>query len=455
MMLKSVHAPLQAIQDLPGAPAFQKRRLLPQQVIEGAGVLRVMIHILFMNPDRFPLMFEEPLQALFQALQNPFRPARGPCKLMPVVQCILERLARLLTHVVRPGKLHGRRAQALLRSNRGLRAVRVDMAHGQTGDTQLHEGLPKLAVAASLRARVQCNRLVRLALENTAHELGQDAPRAELHEEPPPVLVDSLDFLLEEDGTQDVLGESLPDRVRVVSKGASRCIRIDRTGGLAKLRSKDGFCKGLLRVPHERCVESRRHRQRNDPVTFRFEPPLRLRNRARRTGQHHFLSGVQVCNDYAGLLVDLLPDPVHVPDHGEHASPVETGILRSRHRLAPGPRESEVIGITQHPGRPERRQLPEAVARDEIGPEPCIRENPVQTGRHGPDGRLRDLGLSQRLLLRGSLGRIEYRLREDPGRERLPAVLHEQTVHLPVHLDHGREVACQLFAHLQVLRSLS
>ena len=158
MFVEAAHVSLQAFHHVRGRPFPHETRLLPHQVVEGASVLLLMIQILLMNLQGFPLMFEEEGQPLVQTLQRPlrfcrdFRSGRGRrrnaslrslCRrggghgangtpdLMTVVQGLQEGLLCLFAYVVCPGQFHGRRARAFRRADRLLRTVRIDVPQGQ------------------------------------------------------------------------------------------------------------------------------------------------------------------------------------------------------------------------------------------------------------------------------------------------------------------------------------
>ena len=257
VVVKPGHASLQAFRHRPGRPASHERGLPEHQVIERSAVLQVMFQILLMNLQGFTLMFEEEVQPLIQTLQSPLRfflglrsgrngprrntslrspwglggghRAHGTRDLMTIVQCVLESLLRLFANVIRPGQRYGRRASVLPVHDRFLRPVRIDVTQGKSCNTQFDDRLSQLPVTASLRARVQRHGRMRLSLQDVAHELGQDAPRAEFHEESPPVLVHVLYFFLEQDRVEDVLRQPRLDGPGVFAIGTARRVRIDRT----------------------------------------------------------------------------------------------------------------------------------------------------------------------------------------------------------------------------------
>ena len=292
---------------------------------------------------------------------------------------------------------------------------------------------------------------MRLSLEDVPHELSQDASRAKLHEEPPPILVYVLDFFLEQDRVEDVLCQRLLDGLRISIIRTTRCVRIDRTSRVSEFRGPNGLGKGLLRMTDERRVEGRRHGQGNDPVTLFLESFLQGGKFLCGAGQDDFLLRIQIRDGYGRFLLALFPNRFHISNDGQHASPVETGIVRRGHRLAPGPGQPEEVIIVQDLCCPEGRQFTETVSCHKIGFKSALRQKPVHARTEHPDRGLGELCLPQPLIVDLPFFRLEYGLWKHDLRKGRPTVLLKEAIHVPIRIDQGREIVDKIFPHLHVL----
>ena len=294
-----------------------------------------------------------------------------------------------------------------------------------------------------------------LFFEDVAHQLGQDAFRAELDEEGSPILVYVFDFLPEMDGVEKVFPQELPQGLGIRRIGTPRCVRIDRTSRPSEFRSSKGLDKRLLGMLDEGGVKGRGHRQGDDSVPLALQGLLKGGQCRRRAGKHDLLPRIHVCNDNGRMLFDLFPNLFRIPDDRQHATCVEPGNIRSRHGPASFPCEAEVVCVTEDTGRPEGCQFTEAVPSDKIGFKSGLHQNPVQSGRKHADGGLGKLCLAQKLLVRLPLSAVEGGLREDDLREGNPSVSHEEAIHFSVGLQNNGEVAGKLLAHPENLRALA
>ncbi len=152
----------------------------------------------------------------------------------------------------------------------------------------------ELLVVAFLAAGVERNRHVWLIRQNILDQIGQHAARAEFNEQIAPRRLYIFDLFAELYRVEDMIAQCTTDRRRVFAIGLSAGVGINRHTRLSELCLTDGMGERLLRVPDQRRMEGRTHRDRHHVVTSGGQALFGLRKAVFFTGDDHLFLRVDV-----------------------------------------------------------------------------------------------------------------------------------------------------------------
>ena len=301
-------------------------------------------------------------------------------------------------------------------------------------------------------AGVQSDYQVGPVRQNVFDQVGQDIARPNLDKDSPASGIQIFDLLSKQHRLQQLLGQLLFDLIGICGIWLRGGIGIDRQGWRSKSCGFDGFCKGLLGMPDQRCVESGSHRKTGDRIAFGIQRSLRRFDRGGRPGQDDLVVRVPVSQVYTRQVVKFALELGVRAGHGQHGAGVETRVGGRRHAGAARFHQVEKGRFVHHTGRPQGSQFPKTVPGDVIGLETSLGQQFVQTGAERPDSRLSIIGALQSSSLR--FGALAGRRVNDLG-YRLLSGLAKEHIDVVERLTQGWEVQQQIAPHIHVLRPLS
>ena len=277
----------------------------------------------------------------------------------------------------------------------GVPERREVQRHARDGEAS--EGLLQ-ARHAVLSLAVERHAHVCPITQDAPHQVGENRARTDLHEGSRAARPHGLDLLDEAHRAGD-----LPREAGAHPVGVRRVRRGLRVGPHHRPRRRKRHPREKLPKlrpgrRHQGAVKGRRYGKPPGRHPLRREQRLDPRDGLLGPGEHHLLRVVVVGHHHR--VAKLREHRPHVADGAPHRGHRPGRRRRIAHQLTAMPRDGHQGRLVDHPGRAQRRDLPEAVPSDVLGLHPDGAQHPQEREARHPDGRLGPLRRREPLRLR-------------------------------------------------------